>query len=44
MIARTLAAATIGAVLLVLTWYEVSIWRECRATNSVLYCIRILGR
>jgi hypothetical protein len=24
--------------------WEVSIWNECRQTNSFFYCMRVLGR
>jgi hypothetical protein len=24
-------------------WYEVSMWNECRETNSFFYCMRVLG-
>jgi cytochrome oxidase assembly protein ShyY1 len=25
-------------------WWQVSLWDECRSTNSFWYCVRILGR
>lgn len=25
-------------------WWELTLWQECRATNSWLYCVRILGK
>lgn len=24
-------------------WWEVSLWNECRATNSFFYCVRTLS-
>jgi hypothetical protein len=24
-------------------WYEVTVWTECRQTNSFMYCLRVLG-
>lgn len=26
------------------TWNEISLWNECRATNSFFYCARVLGK
>ncbi len=34
------------AVILVIggcTYFEYSLWHECRATNSFFYCLRVLG-
>lgn len=25
-------------------WYEISVWNECRLTNSWLYCTRVLSK
>jgi len=25
-------------------WYELLIWNECRLTNSVLYCMKMVSR
>lgn len=36
------AAAFIALGLLV--WWELSLWPECRATNSFFYCARVLGK
>lgn len=36
--------AIIVAVIALVVWWEVSIWGECRATNSFWYCVRILAR
>lgn len=35
----------IGLVVIILfaLYYEVSVWRECRQTNSWFYCMRVLG-
>lgn len=38
------AAAAIAAFFAFLLWWNVSLWSECRETNSFFYCVRILGR
>lgn len=41
---------TLGIFLLIFAFFgsivacHVSIWRECRTTNSFLYCARVLGK
>lgn len=25
-------------------YYEMAVWQECRATNSLLYCMRVLSK
>lgn len=25
-------------------WWEVGLWRDCRATNGFWYCVRVLNR
>lgn len=44
---------TIAAVIFVLLvvvgvvgaiWVEISLWRECRQTNSFFYCLRVLNK
>lgn len=40
-----IALCAAAAVLLVLgIWWEISIWNECRETNSYMYCVRLMGR
>lgn len=34
----------VAAILVISGWYEISLWNECRDTNSWYYCIRVLGR
>lgn len=41
----TKVGAIVVAVIIVLgAWWEVSLWKECRANNSFFYCARVLGR
>jgi len=37
-IAGVLALVSVGI------YWEISLWSECRATNSWLYCVRVLGK
>lgn len=42
----TLFAILAGVVIVIgggIAW-EVSLWHECRATNSFWYCMRVLGK
>lgn len=34
----------VAAVVAGLVYYEVSIWNECRQTNSFLYCVRVVSK
>jgi uncharacterized membrane protein YiaA len=36
--------ALVAVIVTGCTWYEISVWNECRQTNSFLYCMRVLGR
>ena len=39
-----LSAIGIIAFLASIGWMEISLWTECRETNSWLYCMRIISR
>lgn len=39
-----LVIAVIGAFLFGVVSCQLSIWRECRATNSFFYCARVLSK
>ena len=32
------------ALLTAVTWISVSVWQECRETNSFFYCLRLISR
>ena len=36
--------AFVLAIALLIGWYEITVWEECRVTNSFMYCMRVLGR
>jgi hypothetical protein len=36
------AIAVIGILYLVI-WWKVSIWKECRQTNSWMYCVHMIN-
>lgn len=36
--------ATVIAAIALAVWWEVSLWNECRETNSFWYCVRVLGK
>lgn len=42
----SIAAAVLAAVAIIglAIWWEVSVWQECRETNSWLYCWRVISR
>lgn len=44
--AAIIAAMVIGMLALVafIAWWNVSLWSECRETNSFWYCVRVIGR
>lgn len=44
MIRVTVAATFLIAMLALSVWWEVSLWGECRKTNSFWYCARVLGK
>lgn len=33
-----IAAISFGA------WYTISVWHECRATNSIMYCLKLVSK
>lgn len=39
-----LIIAGVVAVIAGIIYLEVGVWQECRATNSWLYCVRVLGK
>lgn len=39
-----LSVIGIIAFLAAIGWMEISLWTECRETNSWLYCMRIISR
>jgi hypothetical protein len=36
--------AFVVAIVLLVGWYQLTVWEECRAANSIMYCMRVLGR
>jgi len=32
------------AFIFLLGYYEISMWQECRQTNSFMYCMRVLNK
>lgn len=41
---RFLIGWAVVFVLFLIGWYEAALWHECRQTNSVLYCTRLITR
>lgn len=39
-----LPLALVAIFLGLITWWNISLWEECRATNSFWYCVRVLSR
>lgn len=37
-------AAVVIAFFAIGIYYEIEVWRECRATNSWFYCMRVLSK
>ena len=42
--ALALPLVVTACFLAALIWWEMSLWDECRQTNSFWYCVRILSR
>lgn len=39
-----LPVAVFAALIGLIAWWQLSLWEECRSTNSFWYCVRILSR
>jgi hypothetical protein len=40
----TIGIAIFLAILSIIGWLEILVWNECRKTNSVLYCLKLVIR
>lgn len=38
------AVTALVAVVVLVIWWNVSVWTECRQTNSWMYCVRVLSK